>query len=113
MKVKKWLPMLCILAVLAVCGVWIILQHRPAVSGNLAEVRISDQTVLRLPLNQDCRHELTGSGGIHLVVAVHDGSVYVERSECPDKICVHRGRISQEGDRIICMPARTVIEIIS
>ncbi len=38
--------------------------------------------------------------------------IYVEQSGCPDKICVHKGRITTVGDMIVCLPAQTVVEVI-
>ena len=112
-KWKKLIAPLCLVLVLAGCGVWILLQHTLSVPGKLAQVRVDGQTALELPLAEDFRGEVTGAEGIRLVVVVSGGRVYVESSQCPDKICVHRGKISSEGETIVCMPAKTIIEVVN
>lgn len=45
------------------------------------------------------------------LVRVEDGAVMVVQAECPDKICVHTGPISQEGEVIVCLPNGVIIYI--
>ena len=54
---------------------------------------------------------IDGKNNISLKVIVDKGSIFVEHSDCPDKICEQKGRISKINENIICLPARTVIEI--
>ncbi len=56
--------------------------------------------------------ELTvSSNGITLLVVIENAQVYVKSSDCPDKVCVHTGRISRSGQSIICAPAGVVISV--
>ena len=100
-----------ICAVVAVCLAWIFLQDKVTVSGNVAEIRVNNEVVQTLDLNRNTRITLQGKNNITLVIVVDNGSVYVESSECPDKICVNKGRISKEYETIVCLPARTIIEV--
>ncbi len=100
-----------ICAVVAVCLAWIFLQDKVTVSGNVAEIRVNNEVVQTLDLNRNTRITLQGKNNITLVIVVDNGSVYVESSECPDKICVNKGRISKEYETIVCLPAKTIIEI--
>ena len=109
---KKLIAPLCLAFVIAGCIIWIVLQAQCRTEGNTAEVRVSDSVILRLSLNKDTKNEIDGANGIRLIVVTQGGSVYVERSGCPDKICVNRGRISSVGETIVCLPARTVIEVV-
>jgi len=45
------------------------------------------------------------------IVSIHDGSVQVLSSPCPEKICVKSGRISRPGQWIACLPNRVFISI--
>ena len=45
------------------------------------------------------------------LVRVEDGTVMVAQADCPDKICVHTGPISQEGEVIACLPHGVIIYI--
>lgn len=45
------------------------------------------------------------------VIEIKDGKIRVKSSDCPDKICVNTGYISKEGERIVCLPKKLIIEI--
>lgn len=62
------------------------------------------------PINIDQTYRICSSG-VNLTVTVRDGAVFVEESDCPDKICVYSGKISRAGQAIICTPAKVVISI--
>lgn len=112
---KKWKTLIapgCILLVIAICAVWIVLQNTGRRPGGSAEIKVAEETVMVLPLDVDCRREISGMNGIKLIVVVENGSIFVESSQCPDKICVNYGKKNQVGDVIVCMPAKTVITIL-
>ncbi len=44
-------------------------------------------------------------------VLVEPGAISVSSADCPDKICVHQGRLTGAGVPIVCMPHRLVIDI--
>jgi hypothetical protein len=44
-------------------------------------------------------------------VTSENGEIYIEESDCPDKVCVRSGRISKSGEGIICAPNRVAIKI--
>jgi hypothetical protein len=48
-----------------------------------------------------------------MVLEVHNNSVRVARSDCPRQFCVHQGWASVEGESIICVPYKTLIEVKS
>ncbi len=111
-KIKKLAVPFCIVLVILLCALWIILQGIFSEKGNIAQVRVSGEVVLELDLKTDTRQELHGDNGIDLVIVVNNESVYVESSGCPDKICVNKGRISDVGETIVCLPARTIVEVV-
>lgn len=44
-------------------------------------------------------------------VLVERGAISVSSADCPDKICVFQGRLTEAGLPIICMPHRLIIWI--
>ena len=46
-----------------------------------------------------------------LTVCVKDGSVYISETDCPDKVCMHSGKISRRGEVIICSPSEISVKI--
>lgn len=46
-----------------------------------------------------------------LTVVIEGGAAYVTDSKCPDRVCERTGRISREGQSIVCLPAGVVITV--
>lgn len=44
-------------------------------------------------------------------VHIKDGSVWIQDATCPDKVCLHQGKISKDGEIIVCLPNRLMIQI--
>ncbi len=53
---------------------------------------------------------IEGKYGSNTVVIEKDG-VYVLKADCPDKLDVKAGKISRQGQMIVCVPNRLMIEI--
>ena len=45
------------------------------------------------------------SNGVSLTVVIENRTAYVRESSCPDGICRAGGRISRNGESILCAPA--------
>ncbi len=108
---KKYIGTVIIAIIIIICLAWIFLQNKVTVSGNIAEIRVDNEVVQTLDLSKNTKITVNGKNNITLIVIVDNNSVYVESSECPDKICVNKGRISKEYETIVCLPARTIIEV--
>lgn len=75
-------------------------------------VRVDDTEVLRMPLDTDYYRESIECGSGHYnVIEIREGSVSVTEASCPDKVCIHQGRISTAGQNIICLPNRLIVTI--
>jgi len=42
---------------------------------------------------------------------IRNGEAWMEEADCPDKLCVHQGKISHVNDSIVCLPHRISIRI--
>ncbi len=42
---------------------------------------------------------------------ISGGKVWVTDASCPDKVCEHYGRISADGELIVCLPNKLIIQI--
>lgn len=76
--------------------------------GSAAVVSVDGEEVARYRLDTDGRYEL--NGGTNILV-IEDGFAYIDYADCPDGTCKRTGKISMEGDRIICLPNRVIVEI--
>lgn len=44
------------------------------------------------------------------VLYVEKDGVFMKSAKCPDKICVHTGKISKDGEAIVCAPNKIMVE---
>lgn len=47
----------------------------------------------------------------HNTVNIEDGEVCMKKSDCKNQICVHKGKISNSRECIVCLPNKVIIEI--
>lgn len=66
----------------------------------------------RYLLAQDEEILIKGTKGDNLLV-IKNGKAWVEEAECPDKLCVHTGKISRNGETIVCLPNKIVVEVVN
>ncbi len=45
------------------------------------------------------------------ILEVSDGGIRMKSANCPDKLCVHQGRIDSGASPIVCLPHRLVVQI--
>lgn len=55
-------------------------------------------------LSEDREIEVT-SKGVSMIVVIRDGAAYVKSSSCPDGVCASSGKITRDGESIVCAPA--------
>lgn len=48
------------------------------------------------------------NGGTNILV-IEDGKAYLTDANCPDKLCVHQGKISMTGETITCLPNKLTV----
>ena len=49
----------------------------------------------------------------HNKVVIKDGVVHMEDANCPDKLCIKQGEIDSNGEKIVCLPNKTIVQIQS
>ncbi len=65
----------------------------------------------------DDQEELTrnntdlNSGSWYNVLLIKDGQASMTEADCPDLICVHHKPVSREGETIVCLPHKLVVEV--
>ena len=99
-----------ILAVLLTAGVLFAFSFLPKEAGAYLSVS-SDAGEVTYSLSEDRAFTLQ-SGGYTLSVVIENQKAYVASSNCPDKTCLHQGKISSVGDTVICVPSGVVLKIM-
>lgn len=79
--------------------------------GGSARVSVDGKVVKTVSLDDEGEYRIEGKDGGYNLLIVKDGEAYLKEADCPDKLCVKQGHISKEGETIICLPHKVVIEI--
>lgn len=75
-----------------------------------AVIYVDGTEVGRYPLHKDNRIEIKGKNGTNYLV-IQDGKAWIEEADCPDRICILRGKIDKNGETVVCLPNKIVVEI--
>lgn len=98
-----------ILTLLVIGGICVCLFPLFRSDGELVVVRISDEVYGTYQLQEDQVVEI----GTHNTLEIKKGRASMINASCPDLICVHHQPVSKDGDTIVCLPNKTIIEIES
>lgn len=102
-----------LLALLVLC-LALFLLYRFLPGGTVAIVEKNGEEVLRQELSQLTAEKtvtVEGENDITLTVAFYPDGAAVLSSECPDKICVNKGKLTRGGEAAICLPAKVSLRL--
>ncbi len=80
-------------------------------SSNYVLVTKDNKELVKLSLDNDTTYPIEGTNGEYNLLHIENGSAYITDASCPDKICEIKGRISNVGEMIVCLPNKVVISI--
>lgn len=110
-KYKNDLIFVLVLVILAgITYLWIHFFSKD--SGAYVSITVDGKEEVVLELAQNTTYTVTQTENEN-VVEIKDGQVFVKEANCRDELCVHQGKISKNGEAIICLPHKVVITIIS
>lgn len=108
-KVKK--ADIILLAVLLLTAVvfWLVTELG-AESGDYVTVSVDGEVKWTLPLSEDTVMRIDRGEADYNILVIENGRAWVSEASCPDLKCVHMKKISRDGECIICLPNRLVIQ---
>jgi hypothetical protein len=74
-------------------------------------VTIDGKTYGEYPLSEDIEERINHPDGSYNILTIADGYALVTEASCPDQICVHHSPIRYQGETIVCLPNKLVVEI--
>lgn len=111
MNIKRLMnkDVLLILTILAAALLAYVL-HEIFGSGSAGSVTVKVNGVIEgsYSLSEDRVIEING-GTNHL--EIHNGKADMTEADCPDKLCVNQKPISRQGESIICLPNKVIVEV--
>ena len=101
---------LLVLAALILGAAFLVYTEFFRPDGAEVVISVDGNEHFRLPLSEDTR--LTyGEGEVFNTLVISGGEAWIEDASCPDHICVKSGKVSLEGETIVCLPNKLVISI--
>lgn len=107
---KNYLLILIFLLIFFISLILCFIPH----SGNIAVIKSNGKTIKKINLEK-VEHPYTFTvefEGRKNTVYVEHGCISVSDSDCPDKICVNTGKISDSSVPIVCLPNRLSVSVI-
>lgn len=116
--IKKW-DIILIAALLAASfipeGVFLLGGDSADDGGTYAVIQVDGKEYKTVPLSDhhgtDTFTIRTESG--YNTVVVRDQEIGIVEADCPDKICIGEGFISQPGATTVCLPHKVLVEVRS
>ena len=78
--------------------------------GAYAVVTVDGAVYGTYPLNTDTEIRI-GDNEHYNILVIKDGKAEITEASCPDKLCVKQGNAEYDGQSIICLPNKVVVEI--
>lgn len=117
---KRACLLACGIAVLlAGCAIYLLFQSRAARDPDVsytAYVYRDGQLLQSIPLEQvreSYRFTVDAADGGRNIIEVSPGGIAIVEADCPDKLCILQGRVTDSLLPITCLPHRLVIELKS
>ena len=108
LKKKDLILIGMILCVAAACS---LVHYLTGEAGKGAvTVKVDGEIQGTYPLQEDQTIEINHGTNI---LEIRDGEARMTEADCPDQICVHQKAISANGESIICLPNKVVVEVQS
>lgn len=103
----KKADIILILSIISAASVlFAVFVFMPKKAGCTVIVRQDNKVVYSAPLSDDNEVKLDGN-----TVVIKDNTVYMKEANCKNQICVRQGEIQRNGESIICLPNKVIIEI--
>ena len=104
----KKLEVLIVVGILALSSIIFLVIELTKKPGEGVIVKINGEEVAEYSLSVDGIYELNGGTNI---LHIEGGKAWLDDANCPDKLCVNQGKISNNGETITCLPNKLTITV--
>lgn len=95
-------------SILAVALALLLVVELTRQEGAYVLIRVDGQECGKYYLSETGTYEL--NGGTNILV-IENGVAYLKDANCPDKLCVHQGKISMTNQVITCLPNKLTVTV--
>lgn len=108
MKKGDWIIIGVILVVACIgFGIFFLTGKQEA---GIVVISRNGKVIGEYPLKEDRKVKIGDGDNI---IEIQDGTVRMKSASCPDHLCVKQGKISKNGENIICLPHKVVVTVKS
>lgn len=97
-----------IASILAIAIALFLIVELTKEEGAGVTVKVDGVKIVEYSLSANGTYPL--NGGTNILV-IEDGKAYLTDANCPDKLCVHQGKISMTGETITCLPNKLTVTV--
>lgn len=110
---KRDIVIIAILVLAAILS-WVLYTDILGKKGTYAEIYYRSERVKTVALTPGREESFSIPQELDVVFRLYeDGSIAFVRSDCPDQVCVHSGKLSLAGQQAACLPNLVYVKIVS
>ncbi len=98
-----------IVSAVILCAVLFTVNRYAKNGGDTVQIYVNAKLCETVPLNENSVKEINGGTNR---VRIENGEVFMEYADCPDKLCVKQGKISDSSRDIVCLPNKVTVKVI-
>ena len=102
---------LILIIILLAGGFWLIQYLNAGQKEAVLQIYQNGELIGEYELSQPQTIPVTGIDDSYNLVLIEDGMVRVTDADCPDQLCMKQRSISRNGESIICLPHKLVLQI--
>lgn len=90
-------------------------MHFSETENKTAEIYQDGRLLYTIDLNavtESYEITVTGENNAYNIILVEQGQISMKEASCPDKLCVHMGKIHNASLPVTCLPNKVVIRIV-
>lgn len=80
-------------------------------SGRTVQILTDGKIYGTYDLTNEQKVNVVIDGTVTNILQIADGKAKMLEADCPDKLCVHQKAIAYQGETIVCLPNKIVVEI--
>lgn len=109
----KWKrnDLILILGIICIAGFAYLMHENMQDAGTgVVIIKVDGEEQGTYPLSEEQTIKINGGTNI---LQIKDGKADMTEADCPDKLCVHQKAVSKNGESVICLPNKIVVEVKS
>lgn len=112
-KMRKKELLLLVIVFIVIVVIALVFYGKTRDTGDKVIVTVNSVEYGVYPLNENQEIPIKIDGVVTNYLVIEDGYADVTDANCPDKLCVNMKSISKEGESIVCLPNKVIVEIES